>query len=233
MVDSGIYNKNQDDYHKLVLEMHEKYSDGVKLPAEYAHFFDTSMINVLIRLARYKFIAREIKKSDNILEVGCGSGVGSIFLSQFANRVTGIDIKQSEIDDANRINSRSNISFIQGDFFDYQFKNKFDVIVNLDVIEHLNDDETIKLLSKLASLTDDYGFVVIGTPSYYSWNYQSPLSQASHIKCYDLPDLVSIVEKYFHRTLTFSMNDEIVHTGYHKMAWYYFVLAFYPKKGNK
>jgi len=29
--------------------------------------------------------------------------------------------------------------------------------------------------------------------------------------------------------ITYSMNDEVVHTGHHKMAWFYFVLCFCPK----
>ena len=29
------------------------------------------------------------------------------------------------------------------------------------------------------------------------------------------------------------MNDELVHTGHPKMAWYYFIIVAYPKKWKK
>ena len=71
---------------------------------------------------------------------------------------------------------------------------------------------------------------VIGTPSIYSYPYQGHLSQAGHIKCYDQKELTDLMESVFGRTVALSMNDEVVHTGHPKMSWYYFVLAFNPKK---
>ena len=230
MVDAGKYNKDQEDYQKLVNEMSDTYSGGITLPPEYASFVKEDLGRLLIRLARYKFIAKHLKKEDSVLELGCGSGLGSIYFSQYSKDVVGIDIKTSEIEQAIGINSRDNIDFICNDFFDYNFKNKFDVTVNLDVIEHLEEVDADKLLSKMSSLTSKTGMAIIGTPSYYSWPHQGALSKASHIKCYDLPELEKKVGQYFERTLSFSMNDEIVHTGHYKMAWYYFIIAFYPKK---
>ena len=81
------------------------------------------------------------------------------------------------------------------------------------------------LKAKLKHLKQD-GVILIGTPSIHSYPYQSPESQASHVNCYDLPDLLNLVDPLVKRTLSFSMNDEIVHTGHHKMAWYYFVIGF-------
>jgi hypothetical protein len=37
------------------------------------------------------------------------------------------------------------------------------------------------------------------------------------------------MDGYFDRTLAFSMNDEIVHTGHPKLAWYYIVLGLLPR----
>jgi hypothetical protein len=35
-----------------------------------------------------------------------------------------------------------------------------------------------------------------------------------------MPDLKTKLEQFFHTVFVFSMNDETVHTGYHKMAHY-------------
>jgi hypothetical protein len=37
------------------------------------------------------------------------------------------------------------------------------------------------------------------------------------------------MEEYFHSVFMFSMNDEVVHTGYHKMAHYLFAVAAHKK----
>ena len=227
--ETGPYNKDQELYTKLVNELYEKYPDGVTLPPEYASFVENDVLRLLIRLSRYKFVAKLLKKTDRVLEVGCGSGLGSIFLSQHCEKVVGLDVKKNEINEAKRYKLRENIRFEVGDFFDYSEHEKFDVIVNMDVIEHMPVEIGHELVQKASKLLNHTGLFVCGTPSIYSYPYQSALSQASHIKCYDRDELVELIENYFQRTLSFSMNDELVHTGFHKMAWYYFIIAFSPK----
>jgi hypothetical protein len=41
--------------------------------------------------------------------------------------------------------------------------------------------------------------------------------------------LVALAERHFRRTLVFSMNDEMVHTGFGKLAWYYIVICLLPR----
>ena len=229
-VDSGKYNKDQKLYHKLITEIYDKYPEGVHLTPEYAQFVQEDGLRFLIRLARYKFAARQLKKTDRVLEVGSGSGLGSIFMGQHCREIIGLDVKTTEVAEASNINKRDNVRFICEDLFNYDPQEKFDIIVNLDVIEHMSVLAGRNFIHAMSNLLKPTGMLILGSPSIYSYQHQSPLSQASHIHCYDLPELVEQVEKDFGRTLTFSMNDEIVHTGHHKMAWYYYVLGFYPGK---
>jgi 2-polyprenyl-3-methyl-5-hydroxy-6-metoxy-1,4-benzoquinol methylase len=143
--------------------------------------------------------------------------------------VTGLDVKTTEVEEARLINRRENVEFKAGDFFQLELIQQYDVILGLDVIEHMTVEQAHNLLKAMAQHIKPNGMAVIGTPSIYSFEYQSPLSKASHVKCYDQQELLELVENYFSRALAFSMNDEIVHTGHPKMAWYYFVLGFYPK----
>ena len=224
----GLYSQDPERYRQIVEEISANYP-GVTLPSEYDYFVQENLLRFLIRLARYKFVARMLKKQDRVLEIGSGSGLGSMFLSQHCAHVTGMEVKGPELDAAKSICRRNNVNFVQGDLFAMPRTGQYDAVVALDVIEHMPMPEGQKLVDAMAGQLKTTGMVVIGTPSIHSYPYQSPASQASHVKCYDQDELLSLVDSSFGRTLPFSMNDEVVHTGFPKMAWYYFVLGFLPK----
>lgn len=226
--DPGANGADPELYKKLLDDLYRANSP-ITLSSEYAYFIKENQLRFLIRLARYKFVARLVKKKDRLLEVGCGSGLGSIFLSQHCTHVTGIDVKGTEIDEARSINRRANVDFVCEDFFKLRTDKKFDVIVSLDVIEHMPTEKGNELVGAMARHLKDDGMLVVGTPSAYSYPYQGELSKASHVKCYDQDELVALIENHFGRTLAFCMNDEVVHTGFSKLAWYYFVLGFLPR----
>jgi len=230
--DPGVYNKDPDEYERLLNEMMGRYPAGVTLSPEYADWVHNNQLRLLIRLARYKFVAKLVRSTDRVLEVGSGSGLGSIFLGQVADSVFGIDVKTSEVDEAIRLNERDNVNFAVADLFDMDEQQGFDVVVSLDVIEHLSMEDGRRLLEAQRRQLKPGGMLIVGTPSIWSFPFQSPISQASHINCFDLPDLVALVDEQVERSVAFSMNDEVVHTGYHKMAWYYFVVGFGPKSNK-
>ena len=66
---------------------------------------------------------------------------------------------------------------------------------------------------------------MIGTPSKYSAKYRSTRSKQQHIYEYKPEELKKICEKHFDRVFQFSMNDEVVHTGFHKMSHYIFAVC--------
>jgi len=229
MVDIGRYNADPERYQQIVDKIYARYPE-ITLPPEYAYFIEANMLHLLIRLARYKFVTRLVKKTDNILEVGCGSGLGAIFLSQHCAHVTGIEVKTTEIEAAHSINRRENVEFKVADLFEMEDSQLYDVVLALDVIEHMSMEYGHKLVAAMARHLKPTGMLIIGTPSIYSYEYQSETSKASHVKCYDQQELLALIDNYFSRTLAFSMNDEVIHTGFPKLAWYYFVLAFIPKE---
>ena len=56
--------------------------------------------------------------------------------------------------------------------------------------------------------------LIIGTPSLESQAYASPPSKAGHINCKSGDELKALLSSYFHNVFLFSMNDEVVHTGF-------------------
>ncbi len=226
------YDLDPELYAKLVDELYAAYPDGVTLPPEYASFVDNNLMRFLIRLARYKFVARMLKKTDRVLEVGSGSGLGSMFLAQHAARVTGLDVKEHEVFEARAMNRRDNVEFVAGDFFEMDADDRYDAIVMLDVIEHMDVPLGRRLVETAARHLESTGMLVIGTPSAASYPHQGALSRASHVHCYEQGELLGLIGESFGRTLPFSMNDEVVHTGHPNMAWYYFVVALCPNHND-
>ncbi|MGH7328832.1 MAG: SAM-dependent methyltransferase, partial [Polyangiaceae bacterium] len=70
-----------------------------------------------------------------------------------------------------------------------------------------------------------HGALLIGMPSAESQVYASPQSKAGHVNCQTMPDLKATMARYFHNVFMFSMNDEVIHTGYHRLAHYIIALC--------
>ena len=67
--------------------------------------------------------------------------------------------------------------------------------------------------------------MILGMPSLESQQYASPQSKAGHVNCKSGEDLKKLLVHYFDNVFLFSMNDEVVHTGYTPMAHYLLVLC--------
>ena len=186
---------------------------------------------LLFVLARYKFVAKMLNGKSTCLEVGCADAFGSRVVQQHVERLTVSDIDPVFLKNVkDRMNPEWPLETILHDATEAPFAKQFESIYSLDVLEHIhkdNEDNFIKNLKK--SLTEN-GELIIGSPSIYSQPYASPASKAGHINCKTEEELKALLKKHFHNVFMFSMNDEVVHTGYSKMSHYYFAISC-NKKG--
>lgn len=189
--------------------------------------FRESPLDFFILLARYKFAARMVKKTEHVLDAGCGQGWGSVFLSRFAGQVTGTDFDAEMVQrNSKEYKNLDNVSFAQLDLLDvsaHQFK--YDVVVSMDVIEHFNKVDTEKVAANYNALLKDNGFAVIGTPSITSQPYASPRRKESHLHEFEPAEFQALMERHFKRVFLFSMTDEMVSTAFPKLAWYLMALC--------
>ena len=159
-----------------------------------------------------------------MLDLGCGQGLSTIYFSDYCKYIYGVDLLSKFLR-----HDRKNIKFFKKDIFTIEpknFKNKIKFISLIDFIEHFKKKDGEKILNICSEiLKNKGGTLVLGTPSKYSSKYRSKRSKAQHIYEYDGKELQKICEKYFSRTFLFSMNDEVVHTGFHKLAWFNFVIC--------
>jgi hypothetical protein len=93
------------------------------------------------------------------------------------------------------------------------------------VLEHIPKEKEHTYFSNIKDSLNEHGILVIGMPSLESQIYASEGSKIGHINCKSAPELKEMVMRYFHNVFLFSMNDEVVHTGYHKMAHYLFAVG--------
>jgi predicted SAM-dependent methyltransferase len=93
------------------------------------------------------------------------------------------------------------------------------------VIEHIPRESEDRFMSNICrSLTPD-GIVIIGMPSLQSQLYAAPQSKEGHVNCMDHRRFKELMLKYFRHVFLFSMNDEVVHTGFYPMAHYLLALC--------
>jgi 2-polyprenyl-3-methyl-5-hydroxy-6-metoxy-1,4-benzoquinol methylase len=182
--------------------------------------------HLLFRLSRYKFVAKMLSGFDHVLEIGCGDAFGTRLVQQEVKTLSGTDFDPVFIKDVKeRMVERWRFPVFTHDLLDGPIPGSYDGIFALDVLEHISpDNEDTFLRNAFASLTE-HGVVIIGMPSIESQLYASPTSQAGHVNCKSMPELKKTMQKYFHNVFMFSMNDEVVHTGYFTMAHYLFAVC--------
>jgi SAM-dependent methyltransferase len=125
-------------------------------------------------LLRSWHIRRELKRWENpenpvILDAGSGFGQYTYRMARMfpTSLIKAVDVKEEQIFDCNQFFLRSGLNnrviFEKADLTKYIEQNQFDLILSVDVMEHIEED--VKVFQNFfASLTDN-GLLLISTPS--------------------------------------------------------------------
>ena len=176
--------------------------------------------------SRYKFVAKLMSGRKRVLEIGCADAFASRIVQQEVQDLTAIDFDPIFIDDVKaRMSPKWPITCFVHDMLKGPPPGSYQGIYALDVLEHIRPEDEAIFLTNMVSSLEPHGVAILGMPSLESQAYASPISRAGHVNCKSMPQLKSSLESYFHNVFVFSMNDEIVHTGYHKMAQYLMALC--------
>lgn len=182
--------------------------------------------HLLFRLARYKFVAKMFSGSEHVLEIGCGDAFGTRLVQQEVKALSATDFDALFVEDVKaRMVDRWEFPVFTHDLLAGPITGKYDGVFALDVLEHIaSENERTFLGNAFAPLTP-HGVGIIGMPTLESQVHASPTSRAGHVNCKTMPDLKKLMQTYFHNVFMFSMNDEVVHTGFHRMAHYIFAVG--------
>ena len=144
----------------------------------------------------------------NILDIGCGGGLLSEPLSRMGANVTGIDASDKNIKIA-KLHSKKNklkINYLCSSPEKLKIKKKFDVILNMEIVEHVEDiDFFLKSCSKLLKKNGlmfvatinktlkSYIFAIVGAEYVLRW---LPIGTHEWEKFVKPEDLRKILMKY-------------------------------------
>lgn len=112
--------------------------------------------NPLMRIVISNFLKKikdliDMIKFDNMLDIGCGEGFVLHYLR--SKNATGVDISRTALKVAKSLNP--NYKFIEASIYDLPFKNdNFDIIIVLEVLEHLEDPQ--KAIDKIKRFSKRY-----------------------------------------------------------------------------
>jgi len=181
-------------------------------------------------LARYKFVAKMFAGFGQVLEVGCADAFASRIVAQEVAHLIVSDFDPVFVDDVNvRQSDQWPLAAIVHDMTDGPAPGRFDGAYAMDVLEHIAPDSEDRFMANIAASLAADGAAIIGTPSLESQTYASPLSKQGHVNCQTAASLRALMSKHFANVFLFSMNDEVVHTGFSPMAHYLIALAVTPR----
>jgi SAM-dependent methyltransferase len=103
-----------------------------------------------------------------VLDAGCGFGQYSYFIAKkFKNaQVIGVDINEERIKDCARFAEEEkfeNLKFEFADLTSLNYTTKFDLVLAIDVMEHIEDD--VRVFENFYNAMNENGLIIISTPS--------------------------------------------------------------------
>lgn len=177
--------------------------------------------HLVFRLSRYKFVSKMLAGRQHVIEIGCGDAFGTRIVQAEVERLSAIDFDPVFVEDVKqRMLPRWAFDVRVHDMLDGPVPGQFDAVYSLDVLEHIDPKQERLFLKNAFESLDVNGAAIIGLPSLESQPYASPQSKAGHVNCKSAPAFKELMLEFFHNVFMFSMNDEVVHTGFHKMANY-------------
>jgi 2-polyprenyl-3-methyl-5-hydroxy-6-metoxy-1,4-benzoquinol methylase len=177
-------------------------------------------------LARYKFVAKMLSGQVDVGELGCGDAFGTRIVQQEVKHVSVYDFDPVFIRDIERRQDEKwHVEARVHDILKAPLPHRHNAIYTLDVIEHIPVEIERRFVENLCASLTEHGVLIIGTPSLESQAYASQQSKIGHVNCKSGRQLKFLLERYFHSVFLFSMNDEVVHTGFYPMAHYLFAVC--------
>lgn len=217
--------RTKEPQYELVFEVERKHG-RTQLGLMINESWNQDPKRTLFTLSRYKFVAKLLSGRQRVLEVGCADAFGTRLVQQEVGHVTATDFDPVFIQDAiARMNPNWPLECKVHNMLEGPVPGEFDAAYCLDVLEHIAPSDEEVFLGNLVRSLSRQGALIVGMPSLESQTHASPQSKEGHVNCKSGKALKATMERFFENVFVFSMNDEVVHTGYFPMAHYLLALC--------
>ncbi|MBF8250052.1 MAG: Methyltranfer dom protein [Candidatus Levybacteria bacterium] len=139
----------------------------------------------------------------SVLEVGSGSGYGCYRLSKVAKNILGVDNSEIAIKKSREKYKANNLEYICSKIENYTNEDKFDVILALQVLEHVKQPRIF--LKKITSLMKKNGLLLITTPNKDTQSYNE---NPYHYKEYSFAELSQILLRHFEYVQLYGLSGD-------------------------
>lgn len=186
-----------------------------------SHIWRNDPRHIGFMLARYKFCAKMLIGKKRVLEFGCGDALGTPIVLQSVESVHGVDFEPLIIADLRkRLGKQRRFTYEEMDLTKESPKGPFDAAYSLDTIEHIPPSLESRFVKNVVRSLKKDAICIMGTPNISAAPYASEASQAGHVNLKSADTMRETLLEHFQNVFVFSMNDEIVHTGFSPMAHY-------------
>ncbi len=142
-------------------------------------------------LAAYAY-ARTLAQGKRVLDAGCGEGYNTQSLHDVAGHVTGVDYSEAAIQFCKKTWTKPNLRFEHIDLTNpVGFDDTFDLVLNFQVLEHIEDDRAF--LEALKARLGADGHLLLTTPNRLMSFSENPY----HVREYTSDELRRLLESVF------------------------------------
>ena len=147
---------------------------------------------------RYLY-ATKLVENKVVLDIACGEGYGSYLLSQYAEKVIGVDVDQIAINNAEDNYNNDNLEFKQGSASDIPIDGEaiFDIIVSFETIEHIPEEAQKCFLEGVKRLLKPGGFFIVSTPDKLTYSDIPNYKNEFHVKEFYVDEFKEFLGSYF------------------------------------
>lgn len=161
-------------------------------------------------------LVKYLKPNQSVLDIGCGPGTIALWLADKVKRVDAIDISKQAISVAKEsaaLLDIKNVHFMQIEFPKDAPSGKYNLIILMEVLEHLTNDR--KSLEAVYRLLDKDGLLILSTPSINAPMHKLGLAKdfdkkVGHLRRYSEKDLISICESIGFKVLEIKKTEGLL-----------------------